>query len=163
MSAAKSFQDRIVPLMGLRCLRRRRMSELLNSHRRRASSAAMSLAGRHVNPASMCGTHVHGERLHRCARFAAAEDTMAQKKSARKQPVRKQSRKSTTRTAAKKGKMSKLVRWSSDDVKQLKTLIKQNTPTRVIGVKVRRTEASVRQHAFRLGLSLRPTNRAPRD
>ncbi|MFL6549834.1 MAG: hypothetical protein ACJ8OJ_14140 [Povalibacter sp.] len=88
---------------------------------------------------------------------------MAQKKSARKQPVRKQSRKSTTRTAAKKGKTSKLVRWSSDDVKQLKTLIKQNTPTRVIGVKLRRTEASVRQHAFRLGLSLRPTNRSPRD
>jgi hypothetical protein len=54
-----------------------------------------------------------------------------------------------------------LVRWSSADIKQLKTLIKQNTPTRVIGLKLGRTEASVRQHAYRMGLSLRPTNRSP--
>ena len=76
--------------------------------------------------------------------------------------ARKQSRTSTSRTrkTSKKGKTTKLVRWSSADNKQLKTLIKQNTPTRVIGLKLRRTEASVRQHAYRMGVSLRPTNRS---
>jgi hypothetical protein len=77
--------------------------------------------------------------------------------------ARKQSRTSTSRTRkpSKKAKTTKLVRWSSADNKQLKTLVKQNTPTRVIGLKLRRTEASVRQHAYRIGLSLRPTNRSP--
>jgi hypothetical protein len=81
--------------------------------------------------------------------------------------ARKQSRTSTSRTrkaskkAKAKTKTTKLVRWSSADIKQLKTLIKQNTPTRVIGLKLGRTEASVRQHAYRMGLSLRPTNRSP--
>jgi hypothetical protein len=84
--------------------------------------------------------------------------------------ARKQSRGSTSRArnAGKKAKTSKkkatqLVRWSSADNKQLKLLIKQNTPTRVIGLKLRRTEASVRQHAYRMGISLRPTNRSPRN
>jgi hypothetical protein len=79
--------------------------------------------------------------------------------------ARKQSRRSTSkgRTAGKKAKAktTKLVRWSSADDKQLKSLIRQNTPTRVIGLKLRRTEASVRQHAYRMGISLRPTNRSP--
>jgi hypothetical protein len=80
---------------------------------------------------------------------------------------RKQSRSSASRTrpsskkAKAKAKTTKLIRWSSADDKQLKMLIKQNTPTRVIGLKLRRTEASVRQHAYRLGISLRPTNRSP--
>jgi len=76
--------------------------------------------------------------------------------------ARKQSRTSTSRTrkTSKKAKTTKLIRWSSADNKQLKTLIKQNTPTRVIGLKLRRTEASVRQHAYRMGVSLRPTNRS---
>ncbi len=80
--------------------------------------------------------------------------------------ARKQTRRSASkgRTAAKKAKSkttTKLVRWTSADNKQLKTLIKQNTPTRVIGLKLRRTEASVRQHAYRMGISLRPNNRSP--
>ncbi len=51
--------------------------------------------------------------------------------------------------------------WSAAEDKSLKTLIKQNTPTRVIGLKLKRSEASIRQHVSRLGLSLRPTNRSP--
>jgi hypothetical protein len=53
--------------------------------------------------------------------------------------------------------------WSKDDVKQLKTLIKQNTPTRLIALKLKRTEAAVRWRVHSEGLSLRPTNRRPRD
>lgn len=79
--------------------------------------------------------------------------------------ARKQARRTTSKgkRSAKKAKTSttKLVRWTSADNKQLKTLIKQNTPTRVIGLKLRRTEASVRQHAYRMGISLRPNNRSP--
>jgi hypothetical protein len=53
--------------------------------------------------------------------------------------------------------------WSKDDIKQLKTLIKQNTPTRLIAMKLKRTEASVRWRVHSEGLSLRPPNRSPRD
>ncbi|MDB5620664.1 hypothetical protein [Tardiphaga sp.] len=53
--------------------------------------------------------------------------------------------------------------WTEDDVKQFKTLVKGNTPTRVIGLKLGRTEASVQSKAQREGISLAPTNRSPRD
>src|SRR4051812_2285341 len=78
---------------------------------------------------------------------------------------RKQSRSAPSRTrqsskkAKAKAKTSTLIRWSGADDKQLKMLIKQNTPTRVIGQKLKRTEASVRQHAYRMGISLRPSGR----
>jgi hypothetical protein len=52
--------------------------------------------------------------------------------------------------------------WTKDDVKQLKTLVKGNTPTRVIGVKLGRTESSVYSKTQREGISLAPTNRSPR-
>ena len=51
--------------------------------------------------------------------------------------------------------------WRDRDVRQLRSLIKGNTPTRVIGLKLGRTETSVRGKARREGLSLRPTNRSP--
>jgi hypothetical protein len=40
-------------------------------------------------------------------------------------------------------------------------LVKQNTPTRVIGLKLGRTEASVRGKARTEGISLMPPNRSP--
>lgn len=51
--------------------------------------------------------------------------------------------------------------WSSDEVKQLKSLSKDNTPTRVIGLKLGRPEGGVRNKASELGVSLRPTNQTP--
>lgn len=53
--------------------------------------------------------------------------------------------------------------WSKDDIKQLKTFIKENTPTRLIAMKLKRTEASIRWKVHGEGLSLKPTNRSPRD
>jgi len=44
--------------------------------------------------------------------------------------------------------------WTKDDVKQLKTLVKGNTPTRVIGVKLGRTESSVYSKTQREGIHL---------
>jgi hypothetical protein len=52
--------------------------------------------------------------------------------------------------------------WSKSDLAQLRTLVRQNTPTRVIGLKLGRTENSVRSKASQEGVSLRPTNRSPR-
>ena len=51
--------------------------------------------------------------------------------------------------------------WSSSDERELKKLAKGNTPTRVIGLKLGRTEGGVRGKAQELGVSLRPTNQSP--
>lgn len=51
--------------------------------------------------------------------------------------------------------------WSTAQTQQLKTLAKQNTPTRVIGLKLGRTESSVRSKAGAEGISLKPTNQSP--
>ncbi|MBK8915533.1 MAG: hypothetical protein IPM64_13220 [Phycisphaerales bacterium] len=46
-------------------------------------------------------------------------------------------------------------------VSQVRALASQNTPTRVIGIKVQRTEASVRAIAAENNISLKPTNQSP--
>jgi hypothetical protein len=40
-------------------------------------------------------------------------------------------------------------------------LARQNTPTRVIGLKLGRSEAAVYARASQLGISLKPTNQSP--
>lgn len=51
--------------------------------------------------------------------------------------------------------------WSSGDVKQLKAEVKQNTPTRVLGLHLGRTPEAVQAKASDLGVSLKPTNQSP--
>ena len=51
--------------------------------------------------------------------------------------------------------------WTRAEVKQLRTLAAENTPTRVIGLKLGRTEAAVRTRASDEGISLKPTNQSP--
>lgn len=51
--------------------------------------------------------------------------------------------------------------WTKSAVSQLRSLSKQNTPTRVIGLKLGRTEDSVRTKASQAGISLKPTNQSP--
>lgn len=51
--------------------------------------------------------------------------------------------------------------WTPAEVKQLSQLAKQNTPTRVIGLKMGRTEDSVRAKASEASVSLKPTNQSP--
>jgi hypothetical protein len=46
-------------------------------------------------------------------------------------------------------------------VSQVRKLAAQNTPTRVIGIKTQRTEASVRAIATNNNISLKPTNQSP--
>lgn len=64
------------------------------------------------------------------------------------------------------GKMAKSTRntgktWSNNDVSKLRGLAKQNTPTRVIGLKLGRTEDAVRTMASKESISLKPTNQSP--
>lgn len=51
--------------------------------------------------------------------------------------------------------------WTPKDDRQLRTEAAGNTPTRVIGLHMGRTEASVRTRASTLNVSLKPTNQSP--
>jgi hypothetical protein len=51
--------------------------------------------------------------------------------------------------------------WTRQEVKELRQLAKQNTPTRVIGLKLGRTPASIHNKATREGISLKPINQSP--
>lgn len=77
------------------------------------------------------------------------------KKSPKKAAVKK-SAKAKSALAARKD-------WTDAELKSMKLLIKQNTPTRLIAMKLKRTVTSVYGKATREGISLAPTNRSPRD
>jgi hypothetical protein len=51
--------------------------------------------------------------------------------------------------------------WTPQNLRQLKQLIAGNTPTRVIGLKMGRTDNAIYSKASDLGLSLAPTNQSP--
>ena len=51
--------------------------------------------------------------------------------------------------------------WKPREVTQLRQLAKQNTPTRVIALKLGHPEGGVRAKASEKGISLKPTNQAP--
>ena len=51
--------------------------------------------------------------------------------------------------------------WTSDDIARLRQLARENTPTRVMGLKLDRTAEAVRGKANDIGLSLKPTNQRP--
>jgi len=51
-------------------------------------------------------------------------------------------------------------RWTPTHVRQLRQLARQNTPTRVIGLKLGRTESAVRTKASEKGVSLKPRNQS---
>ncbi len=51
--------------------------------------------------------------------------------------------------------------WSKTDVAALKQLAQKNTPTRVIGLKLGRTEGAIRTEAHKVDVSLKPTNQSP--
>ena len=51
--------------------------------------------------------------------------------------------------------------WTPAVASQIKQPAKQNTPTRVIGLKMGRTEDAVRAKASENDVSLKPTNQSP--
>jgi len=50
---------------------------------------------------------------------------------------------------------------TNDVIKQIKELAKANTPTRIIALRLGRTEESIRAIASANGISLKPTNQSP--
>lgn len=51
--------------------------------------------------------------------------------------------------------------WTPKEVRRLKGLASQNTPTRVIGLKLGRTPEAVRSKASENDISLKPANQSP--
>ena len=51
--------------------------------------------------------------------------------------------------------------WTKSEVTKLKVLAKENTPTRVIGLKMHRTPEAVQSKASNIKVSLKPTNQSP--
>jgi len=51
--------------------------------------------------------------------------------------------------------------WTGKDVRELKNLAKENTPTRIIGLKMGRTPEAVYAKASDERVSLKPTNQSP--
>ena len=51
--------------------------------------------------------------------------------------------------------------WKPAEIKEIKSLAAKNTPTRVIGLKLGRTEDAVRNKASENKISLSPTNQSP--
>jgi hypothetical protein len=51
--------------------------------------------------------------------------------------------------------------WTPAAERELRDLAAHNTPTRVIGLKLGRSEDAVRTHASQLGVSLKPVNQSP--
>ncbi len=52
-------------------------------------------------------------------------------------------------------------RWTDMEVDELRELASHNTPTRVMGIKLGRSESSIYSKASNIGLSLKPVNRSP--
>jgi hypothetical protein len=51
--------------------------------------------------------------------------------------------------------------WTGDDDKLLRKLARENTPTRVMGLKLQRTPPAVQARAGELRVSLKPVNQSP--
>lgn len=51
--------------------------------------------------------------------------------------------------------------WTSVDDQTLRKLARENTPTRVMGIKLGRTPAAVQAHAGEKKISLKPVNQRP--
>jgi hypothetical protein len=51
--------------------------------------------------------------------------------------------------------------WTRQDVGNLKKLVKENTPTRVMGLKLKRTPSAIYSKAGEENISLKPTNQSP--
>ncbi len=51
--------------------------------------------------------------------------------------------------------------WTHAEEQKLRELARGNTPTRIIALKLGRSESAIYAKAAELGISLKPTNRSP--
>lgn len=71
-------------------------------------------------------------------------------------------KRSKTPATKKKSSATSRVRWTSQNDREMKSMIKAQTPARAIAKQLDRTEAAVRQRIHKLGLSLRSSKRKAR-
>ena len=104
------------------------------------------------------------KKAKKAAKKSKAAKTVKAMKSVKKSTAKKAAAKKTTaKSAVKKSATFGPRVWTSETVKELKVLIKQNTPTPLIASKLDRSVASIRNKVNELGLSLKPTNKSPAD
>ena len=53
--------------------------------------------------------------------------------------------------------------WTPDQVNELKKLAQENTPTRIMALKLQRTPSAIQKKAAAERISLKPTTRSPYD
>lgn len=51
--------------------------------------------------------------------------------------------------------------WSANDEADLRKMVRQNTPTRIVALKLDRSPGAVYNKASDMGVSLKPTNQSP--
>jgi len=51
--------------------------------------------------------------------------------------------------------------WTPQQEQQLRQLARENTPTRIVGLKTGRSPAAVQAKASEIGVSLKPPNQSP--
>lgn len=89
------------------------------------------------------------------------------KKTAKKATKKGATKKTSKKKTAARGKAGPLTkrnlgdRWSGSNLQKLRKMADENTPTRVIGLKLGRTPESVYAKASAHGLSLKPVNQSP--
>jgi len=54
-------------------------------------------------------------------------------------------------------------KWTHEEIRMLNNYATKNTPTRIIALKMHRTESGVRAKANEQNFSLKPVNQAPYD
>lgn len=54
-------------------------------------------------------------------------------------------------------------KWTEDEILKLKELVKGNTPTGIISLKMGRTKNAIQAKAHNENISLKPTNKSPYD
>ena len=78
---------------------------------------------------------------------------MPRTKSSKKKAAPAKSAKGGRKSAGRRGGTQG--RWSAQEDRQLKQLVKSGTPVREIVSQLGRTESAVRQHVYKLGMALR--------
>lgn len=83
----------------------------------------------------------------------------AKQKSSRRAPARKVARGAKKTTGRARASSDRQDRWSAQEDRQLRTMVKQGYPIREVVSQLGRSESAVRQHVYKLGLALRGRKR----
>jgi len=97
------------------------------------------------------------------ARKAKATKSTKKAKNAKAKASKTSARAGARKSSSPKSSTSPRKDWTDAELKSLKMMVKQNTPTGIIAMKLKRSVTSVYGKAAREGISLAPTNRSPRN